>query len=312
LVYQEDAGRALRIVRDTGGRLSAKATVSEAEVHVAMTTVSIRDSLFSAGQTAGLSDKLIMRLVEMFRWDIDFALDIRDGDRFAVLYEEVFRNGVKVMDGEILAAEFINQGRRYRAVRFVNPQGRADYYTEDGKALRKAFLRTPVEFTRISSHFNLRRRHPVLHTIRAHRGVDYVAPQGTPVRATADGRVRFMGTKGGYGNTVVLDYSGNYSTLYAHLSRFVPKLRTGQGVRQGQVIGYVGSTGLATGPHLHYEFLVNGVHHDPLTVKLPGALPLPPPQVAVFEAQARKRFAKLDALTLSHAGMSTRPPPRDS
>ncbi len=302
LSYQEDAEQALHIERQADGRLTATTKVSGTELRTSMTTVSIRDSLFRAGQTAGLSDNLIMRLVEIFRFDIDFALDIRNGDRFAVLYQEVFRNGEKLRDGDILAAEFINRGRRYSAIRFLNSQGEADYYSEDGQALRKAFLRTPLAFTRISSPFDPRRRHPVLHTFRAHRGVDYAAPRGTPVRATADGRVRFMGVKGGYGNTIVLEYSGNYSTLYAHLSRFAPTLRSGRVVRQGQVIGFVGSTGLATGSHLHYEFLVNGVHHDPLTVKLPGASSLPPREAALCKAQARKRLARLEGLTLSHSG----------
>ncbi|MCA1851260.1 MAG: M23 family metallopeptidase, partial [Beggiatoa sp.] len=193
----------------------------------------------------------------------------------------------------------------YRAVRFVDAHGRADYYSHRGDALDRAFIRTPVQFTRISSHFNLRRRHPILHTLRAHKGVDYAAPHGTPVKATGNGKVRFAGTQNGYGKTIILQHGDRYGTLYAHLCRFAPRIKAGQSVRQGQIIGYVGSTGFATGPHLHYEFRVDGVHRDPLTVGLPRALPLSRIDQQRFRIKARSLLARLDSLT------STRDPPSD-
>ncbi|KPK40462.1 MAG: peptidase M23, partial [Gammaproteobacteria bacterium SG8_47] len=226
-----------------------------------------------AGQRAGLSDNLIMELAAIFGWDVDFALDIREGDEFAVIYEEHFLDGEKLRDGAIIGAEFVNQGQRYQAVRYTDPEGRGDYFTPDGMSMRKAFLRTPVEFSRISSRFGTR-KHPVLNKFRAHKGVDYAAPQGTPIKAAGDGKVIFAGTKGGYGRTAIIQHGGRYSTLYAHMSKFARGVRSGKYVRQGQTIGYVGSSGLATGPHLHYEFRVNGVHRNPLTVKLPEAAPI--------------------------------------
>ncbi|MEM7408287.1 MAG: peptidoglycan DD-metalloendopeptidase family protein [Pseudomonadota bacterium] len=254
----------------------------------------IESSLFLDGQRAGLSDRVIMQLAEIFGWDVDFALDIRNGDRFTVVHEELFDGSRKVRDGNILAAEFINQGRVFRAVRFVNPDGEARYYTPDGRSMRKAFLRTPVRFARISSRFNLRRKHPILHKVRAHKGVDYAAPSGTPVKATGDGRIEFRGRKRGYGNTVIIRHSGGvYSTLYAHLKGFSRKVRHGSYVKQGQVIGYVGQTGLATGPHLHYEFRVRGKHKDPLRVRLPKSLPIPGRYKQAFKQQTRRWLARL-------------------
>ncbi|MEQ8661915.1 MAG: peptidoglycan DD-metalloendopeptidase family protein, partial [Gammaproteobacteria bacterium] len=239
------------------------------EVQVAAATTEITHSLFLDGQKAGLADTTIMQLTEIFGWDIDFALDIRAHDRFSVIYEEIYKDGELIKPGRILAAEFLNKGKTHRAVLYENAAGDSSYYSEDGKAMRKAFLRTPVNFTRISSKFNLQRRHPILNTIRAHRGVDYAAPHGTPVRATANGAVRMAGSNRGYGLSVELQHGSAYRTLYAHLSRFAKGIKRGVSVRQGQVIGYVGKTGLATGPHLHYEFRVNGVHRNPLTIELP-------------------------------------------
>ena len=210
----------------------------------------------------------------MFAWDIDFVLDIREGDRFTAVYEQIYQDGKYLRDGEVLAAEFINAGRVYRAVRFVSDSGRAGYYTPDGAPMRKAFLRAPVEFTRVSSGFNPHRLHPILNLIRGHMGTDYAAPTGTPVHAAGDGRVSFAGQRGGYGNALILAHSNSVSTLYGHMSRFARQVRVGTRVQQGEVIGYVGMTGLATGPHLHYEYLVNGVHKNPQTVQLAGAEPL--------------------------------------
>jgi murein DD-endopeptidase MepM/ murein hydrolase activator NlpD len=233
----------------------------------------IESSLFESAADAGLSDRVIMNIAGIFAWDVDFVLDIRTGDNYYVQYEEIWQNGEYVMDGEIIAAEFNNNGRTHHAIRFVDDDGRSDYFTPDGHSVRKAFLRAPVDFTRISSNFNPRRRHPILNTIRAHRGVDYAAPRGTPIKAAGDGKVIFRGVKGGYGNTIILQHGGNITTLYAHMSRFAGA-RIGSRVRQGQTIGYVGATGLATANHLHYEYRLNGVHRNPRTVKLPQANPI--------------------------------------
>jgi murein DD-endopeptidase MepM/ murein hydrolase activator NlpD len=244
------------------------------ETRIRTATATIDSSLFQAAESADISDIVALKLANVFAWDIDFVLDIREGDRFTAEYEQIYQDGKYIRDGEVLAAEFINNGKVYRAVRFVSDAGNVGYYTPDGKAMRKAFLRAPVEFTRVSSVFNPHRKHPILNLIRGHMGTDYAAPTGTPVHAAGDGRVSFEGRRGGYGNALILAHNNSVSTLYGHLSRFATRLRIGTHVQQGDVIGYVGMTGLATGPHLHYEYLVNGVHRNPQTVQLPGAEPL--------------------------------------
>jgi murein DD-endopeptidase MepM/ murein hydrolase activator NlpD len=259
----------------------------------------IETSLFEAGVAAGMADSVTMDMAYMFQWDIDFIQDVRVGDSFTVVYEELWRDGEKLRNGDIVAAEFINQGDVYRAARYRDPNGQSDYYTPDGRSVRKAFLRAPVEFTRISSNFNPSRRHPVLNTIRAHRGVDYAAPTGTPVIASGDGRVIARGVDGGYGNAVVLQHGGNVTTLYGHLSRFGSQ-RIGSRVKQGEVIGYVGRTGLATGPHLHYEYRVGGVHKNPRTVPLPPANPVPAEYETDYEANAAPLWRQLDLYQQAH------------
>ena len=259
------------------------------------TTAIIDNSLFLAGQNIGMSDRLIMDLAGIFGWDIDFALDIRKGDSFTVIYEELYSNGEKIRDGNIIAAEFINHGKIYRAYRYINSNGKTEYYAPNGKSMRKPFMRTPVSIARISSHFNLRRRHPILNKIRAHRGVDYAAPTGTPIKATGAGKVIYRGTKGGYGKTIIVRHGNIYTTLYAHMSKYARGTRVGNRIKQGQTIGYIGSTGLSTGPHLHYEFRINGVHRNPLKVKMPDAKPLPDAEMAVFQASIRPSIAQLDA-----------------
>ncbi len=234
----------------------------------------IESSLFESAATAGLSDKTIMNVAGIFAWDVDFILDIRTGDNYYVQYEEIWQDDEYVTDGEIIAAEFNNNGRQIRAVRFKDRNNNTDYFTPEGNSVRKAFIRAPVDFTRISSNFNPNRRHPILNTIRAHRGVDYAAPRGTPIKAAGDGKVIFRGTKSGYGKVVILQHGGNITTLYAHMSGFNAKARLGTRVRQGQTIGYVGMTGLATANHLHYEYRLNGVHRNPRTVALPDADPI--------------------------------------
>jgi murein DD-endopeptidase MepM/ murein hydrolase activator NlpD len=273
LVHYLDDTRTLHVRRNGVGYDSRFVDVP-LDRHVATATGTIESSLFIAAQREGLSSNIIMQMVEIFGWDVDFALDIRAGDRFAVVYDELYKDGKKLRDGNILAASFTNQGKTTRIVRYEYPDGRSSYFTPEGVSIRKAFLRTPVNYARISSGFSLRRKHPVLHKFRAHRGVDYAAPRGTPIKATGDGKIEFIGYKGGYGKTIVLRHGSTYTTLYAHMSRYAKRLRRGQRVSQGQTIGYIGSTGLSTGPHLHYEFRVRGVHRNPLRVKLPKASPI--------------------------------------
>jgi murein DD-endopeptidase MepM/ murein hydrolase activator NlpD len=263
----------LKVTRDANGFVS-DVLENPLETHVRSASATIDSSLFQAAASAQISDRIAIELADIFQYDIDFVLDIQPSDRFNVVYEEIFQDGVQLRTGNILAAKFINDGREYRAIRYVDAQGHAEYFTPDGKSLRKAFIRTPVQFSRISSRFNPSRRHPVLNRIRAHKGVDYAAPVGTPVRAAGAGRVKFVGKQGGYGNVVELEHGSGVVTVYGHLSRFTSKLRRGQRVELGQVIAYVGSTGLATGPHLHYEYRIRGMHKNPQTVPLPDAAPI--------------------------------------
>lgn len=254
----------------------------------------ITDSLFDAGSHAGMSNAMVLELARVFGYDIDFAQDLRVGDSFAVVYDNVYRDGEYLRPGTIIAAEFVNRGRRYTAFRYTQPDGNVAYYSEDGRLLRKSFLRTPVDFTRISSRFSVARLHPVLGRMRAHKGVDYAAPQGTPIYAAGDGVVQFKGWENGYGNFVLIRHNKDISTAYGHMSRFVSTLRKGERVRQGQVIGYVGMTGLATGPHLHYEFRVDGKQRDPLTVTLPKTAPLPGPQLVAFRRSIAPMLAQIE------------------
>ena len=235
-----------------------------------------------------------MELAEIFAYDIDFYLDIKRGDSFKVMYEEYYVDGEKVGNGPILAAEFINQDKTYQVVRYKGKDGASQYYTPDGLTLRKAFLRSPVEYARISSHFNLSRKHPILHKIRAHKGVDYAAPRGTPIRASGDGKIVQLGRLGGYGNAIEIQHNSKYRTLYAHMNGFAKNLKNGARVEQGQIIGYVGSTGLASGPHLHYEFKVNGTQKDPVKIDLPMADPLPSTEKKEFLLYASNMLEELD------------------
>ena len=255
----------------------------------------IESSLFEAGQKAGISSRTIMTLAnQIFGFDIDFALDIREGDEFSVLYEQQYQDGSYVSDGQVLAAEFVNKGKTHRAVWFESTDGAVKgYYTPEGRGMRKAFLRAPLDFTRISSNFNSRRLHPILGVMRAHRGTDYAAPSGTPIWAAGNGRVQFVGRKGGYGNVVIVDHGKGISTVYGHMSRFGRSLRVGRTVNQGDTIGYVGMTGLATGPHLHYEYRVNGTQKNPATLPLPTT-EIPSAYAAEFRSQAEVALAKLD------------------
>jgi murein DD-endopeptidase MepM/ murein hydrolase activator NlpD len=254
----------------------------------------VHSSLFEAVDEAGGSDQLAIDLTDVFRYDIDFVNEVQPGDSFRVYYEQMQQDGMFVRDGAILAAEFVNNGRAYRAVRYQLPDGRFEYFSPDGKSLRKAFLRFPVDFARISSGFSLARRHPILNRVRAHKGIDFAAPIGTPVKAAGNGRVQFVGIKGGYGNVVVVAHSGGITTLYGHLSRFARGLSVGDHLQQGQLIGRVGMSGLATGPHLHYEYRLNGIHRDPARVTMPKAEPIPAQLRADFLARSGSLLAALD------------------
>lgn len=297
LERQISLSQTLKVKRDE--QTGFVAHIEETPIERIPTTASgtIESSLFMAGMAAGLKDATTMQLAEIFRWDVDFVLDLRAGDSFRVIYEQLRRDGQIVADGEVLAAEFTNDGKTYRAVRYQHADGKVDYYTPDGTNLRKAFLKSPVKFSRISSVFNPRRRHPVLNTIRAHKGVDYAAPQGTPVRAAGAGKVRFRGQKGGYGNVVEIEHQGQVITRYGHLSRFAKGLSTGSRVNQGDVIAYVGKTGLATGPHLHFEYVQRGVYLDPQKA-IHRAEPGPPIDNSIradFLARTAPLLAALDA-----------------
>ena len=234
----------------------------EPEVRQTIATGSIDSSLFLAGQKAGLNDRMILKLADIFAYDIDFMLDLKEGDSFSVLYEDLYLDGEHVGQGKILAAEFVNNGKAYQAVAYTNKSGDTQYYSPTGEILRKQFLRTPVDFAKITSYFNLSRFHPILHKLRAHKGIDYAAPQGTPIRAAGDGKVTFAGIRNGFGNVVMIQHGSAYTTVYGHMKKI--NVSNGARIKQGQIIGLVGMTGLATGPHLHYEFHVNGIAQNPL------------------------------------------------
>lgn len=265
----------------------------EPEILVGFRQGIIDESLYMSAKQAKLPDKIIMELANIFAWDIDFVFDIRAGDSFALLYEQRFVDGKALSAGNILAASFTNRGKTYSAVRYKDSRGRSSYYTPEGLSMRKAFLRTPLDIFRISSDFNLRRKHPIHKKIKAHRGVDYAAPTGTPVYATGDGKVLEAGYSKANGNYVFIQHGQMYTTKYLHLHS--KKVRTGESVDQRQIIGTVGATGYATGPHLHYEFLVNGVHRNPRTVTLPQAKPIPPSEKLTFAASANSLLDQLVA-----------------
>ena len=270
-------------------RTTAQPTMRSAYVHGV-----ISSSLSVSGQRAGLPHSMTMDMAKVFGYDIDFAQDIRPGDQFEVIYEQKVINGKTVGTGNILSARFTNRGKTFTAVRYTNKQGISNYYTADGSSMRKAFIRTPVDFARISSRFSSGRKHPILNKIRAHKGVDYAAPRGTPIKATGDGKVLLAGRRGGYGNTIIIQHGNTYRTLYGHMQGFAKGVKTGGSVKQGQVIGYIGTTGLSTGPHLHYEFQVNGVHVDPLGQKLPMADPIAKAERTRFLQQSQPLMARMN------------------
>jgi murein DD-endopeptidase MepM/ murein hydrolase activator NlpD len=287
----------LDVMRTDSG-FDARFIATPIEIRINRAHGEIESSLFSAAVAAGISAETIMRLAnDIFGWKVDFALEIQPGDRFNLIYEQRFRDGRQLGDGQILAAEFINAGTVHRAIHYISGDAKiSGYFDPEGRSVRGQFLRAPLDFTRISSNFNLKRRHPILDLIRAHRGVDYAAPTGTLIKAAGDGRVSFAGTQGGYGQVVIVEHGAGISTLYGHMSRFAKSVRSGKHVQQGQVIGYVGSTGAATGPHLHYEYRINGRHKNPRTVQLPDAKPIPSTYRDEFHAQRSAMLAELELL----------------
>ena len=249
------------------------------ELQVQTANGTITGSLFNAGKKAGLTDAMVMKLANIFAWDIDFILDIRQGDSFSLIYEKIYQNGEFLRDGKIVAASFTNQGQTYKAVAFDDGEGWS-YYNPEGRNMKKAFLRAPLNFSYISSNFNPRRFHPVQKRVKAHRGIDYAAPRGTPVFAAGNGKVIKAGYSKYNGNYVFIQHNNGIVTKYLHFTK--RKVKRGQRVKQGQTIGTVGSTGMVTGAHLHYEFLLNGVHRNPRTVKLPKASPLAKSKIESF------------------------------
>ncbi|MDG0968285.1 MAG: peptidoglycan DD-metalloendopeptidase family protein [Porticoccaceae bacterium] len=270
---------------------TSQVQIREPDILVSYREGVIQDSLYLSAKKANLPDKLIMEMANIFGWDIDFVFDIRPGDSFALTYEERFIEGEKLSVGSILAASFTNRKKTFNAVRYTDHQGVSNYFTPEGLSMRKAFLRTPLDIFRISSGFNLKRKHPIHKKIKAHRGVDYAAPRGTPVYAAGAGKVLNAGYSRANGNYVFIQHGQTYVTKYLHLNK--KTVRKGQTVKQRQQIGTVGSTGYATGPHLHYEFLVNGVHRNPRTVKLPQAKPIPKNEKFAFNQAIKPVLAQL-------------------
>ena len=290
LRYLGDDGAQIVIERQGDG-YTIRTLPAQLEKRLFVRTGEISTNLYAATDAAGMPEAAANQLAEIFSGDIDFHHDLRKGDKFTVMYEMVYSNGTLVNTGRIQAAEFINQGQTYRAVYF---QG--DYYTAEGKSVRKAFLRSPIAFSRVSSGFTKSRFHPVLNKWRAHKGVDFAAPIGTKVKATSDGVISSFGRQGGYGNVILINHQGRFTTVYGHLSRFAKGLRRGQRVAQGEVIGYVGMTGLTSGPHLHYEFKIDGQQRDPLRVALPDAKPIGDADKAAFQSVADSFVARLNLL----------------
>lgn len=293
LSYPYDELHTLHVTQSGHGFVAhtekAELTYQRAVAHGAIT-----HSLFVDGENAGLTDRQILKLASIFKYDVDFSQDIQPGDRFTVVYDRIYKGDNKLRNGDILAAEIRTRGQTFRAVRYTDKSGSSNFYTVDGHSLHRAFIRTPVDFTRISSGFSRARMNPVLHIVRPHTGTDLAAPMGTPIHATANGQITFRGRLGGYGNCIKIRSFGRYETIYGHMSRFQSGLRVGSPVKQGQVIGYVGMTGIATGPHVHYEVRVNGVPQNPMTMKLPNSPSLPQRDLTRFKQQTQPLIAAMN------------------
>jgi murein DD-endopeptidase MepM/ murein hydrolase activator NlpD len=264
--------------------------------HEVYKSATIISSLFGATDDAGIPDQVALKIADIFSSQIDFNEDLRSGDKFNVVYEAFYYDGERVKIGDVLAVEFVNNGNKYQAIHFGKAGSKYAYYTPEGKSLHKSFLRSPLEFTRVSSSFSNGRFHPVLHRVRAHKGVDLAARKGTRIKASGDGVIAFKGRKGGYGNVIIINHRNGIKTLYGHLNGFAKGIENGSHVAQGDIIGYVGMSGLATGPHLHYEFLLNGKHRDPMTVELPTSVPLEAKYRQEFDEQALNYLAKIEML----------------
>ena len=262
------------LVIDLTDGISIKEIIKEVELVRSFKSGIIKTSFYESALEAEIPDSVIMDFAYIFGWDVDFVFDIREGDSFFLVYETAFSNGEKIENGDIVVAKFINNGNIYKANRFFTRLNKKEFFDDDGNNLQKAFLRAPLDFAYISSHFNPNRMHPVLHTIRAHNGTDYAAKKGSPVRTTGDGTIKYSGRRNGCGNEIVIQHTNDYSTRYCHLDKFHSGIKKGKKVIQGETIGYVGSTGLATGPHLHYEFKIGNKHIDPVKLKLPSAEPI--------------------------------------
>lgn len=299
LEYQLAADQYISI-KKSGDTYESEQIQRELEIRPILKSARITSSLFSATDAANIPDSIAIQLADIFESEINFHTDLRNGDQFNVIYEGSYHQGALLKTGEVQAAEFVNNGKTYRAIGFKGNDGKMQYFTPEGKSLHKSFLRSPLEFTRVSSGFSLARYHPVLQRVRAHKGVDMAAPTGTRVKASGDATVSFVGRKGGYGNVIVLKHNQGISTVYGHLSRFAPGLRAGKKVSQGEIIGFVGMTGVATGPHLHYEFLLNGQHRDPMKVALPKANPIDSSKRAEFEVVSQQLSAQLILLNSSN------------
>ncbi len=302
LRFINNSGNQVSIVKDAGG-FQVSAAPPQIEQRILVRSGVINSSLYAATDEANLPDEIANQLIDIFGGDIDFHRDLHKGDKFTVTYEMTYSNGEPLLVGRIQAAEFINQGKSYRAVYFQADSKHGDYYTPEGKSMHKAFLRSPVEFSRISSGFSSARFHPILQKWRSHKGVDYAAPIGTKVKVTADGTVSYVGQQTGYGNVIMVEHQRRYTTVYGHLSRFANGLHRGERVNQGDVIGYVGMTGWATGPHLHYEFRIDGQQHDPLQVALPSAAPISLRQMAAFQEATGSLIGRLDLLHNSNLAL---------
>lgn len=303
LIYPLNSKDRALFVERLDGKLQVFEQMLQLDTQVQMKSGEISYSLFGATDAAGLPDSIAVQLADIFAGDIDFHRDLRRGDHFAVIYETQTYRGNPLRAGRILAAEFVNHGEVHRAIWFEDAEGKGAYYTADGKSLRKAFLRSPLEFSRITSGFSPSRLHPILHQWRAHRGVDYGAPIGTRIKSTADGVVDFAGNQGGYGRVIILRHQGKYSTVYGHLSGFAAGLKKGARIAQGDIIGYVGASGWSTGPHLHYEFRINGVHQNPLAFSQPSTPPLEPLQLAQFQLKAQPQLARLELIKDSNLAL---------
>ncbi len=295
LRYLGDNGAQI-VIDKQGADFRALTLPAQLEKRLFVRTGEIKTSLYAATDAAGLPEAAANQLTEIFSGDVDFHHDLKRGDKFTVVYEMTYSNGALVHAGRIQAAEFVNQGHAYRAVYFQTGAQQGDYFTPEGKSVRKAFLRSPIEFSRVSSGFSNSRFHPVLNEWRSHKGVDFAAPMGTKVKVTSDGVVSLVGRQNGYGNVIMINHQGHFTTVYGHLSRYAKGLHQGQRVAQGEVIGYVGMTGLASGPHLHYEFKIDGQQRDPLRVALPNAQPVGSNDRAAFQELASNFVARLDQL----------------